>query len=161
MKIRNLIGIDANGLNTAMFFMGGDQSGAQLHWHIAAFNLLYIGQKDWLLIPPRYAAVSKIPSWELFHMQGLRLEHIYRCTQQAGDLILLPDAGGHATLCHGFSAGLGVLYGWRDPRARQMKTAQSGLKKAQEAPDASQTAPRDPPGGHPGRSNSLIFMVAE
>ena len=29
------------------YFWGGDRSGAALHYHVAAFNVLFIGEKEW------------------------------------------------------------------------------------------------------------------
>ena len=29
------------------YFWGGDRSGAALHYHVAAFNVLFVGEKEW------------------------------------------------------------------------------------------------------------------
>eukprot|EP00930_Biecheleria_cincta_P017981 TRINITY_DN14145_c0_g2_i2.p1 TRINITY_DN14145_c0_g2~~TRINITY_DN14145_c0_g2_i2.p1 ORF type:complete len:442 (-),score=48.75 TRINITY_DN14145_c0_g2_i2:242-1567(-) len=98
---------------TPQYFWGGDKSGATLHYHRAAFNLLWAGQKDWFLTSPMLAGWAGIPSFQLWNRSGIDMDHIFRCSQHAGDLILLPDMWGHSTLSHGFSAGVGVLYAVR------------------------------------------------
>ena len=40
------------------FFVGGDRSGAAVHFHANAYNVLFFGTKEWLLTPPRYAHIS-------------------------------------------------------------------------------------------------------
>ena len=44
-KIHKLI----PGINhmSKQYFWGGDRSGAALHYHVAAFNVLFIGEKEW------------------------------------------------------------------------------------------------------------------
>ena len=39
-------------------FSGGAGSGASMHFHGYAYNVLFFGSKRWLLLPPRYAAIS-------------------------------------------------------------------------------------------------------
>lgn len=92
------------------YFWGGDRSGAALHYHVAAFNVLFIGEKEWYVTPPYLAARSGIATDHLFHRSGINEKHLFRCTQYAGDLVLVPDGWGHATLNHGFGLGIGVLY---------------------------------------------------
>ena len=38
--------------------LGGDRCGAALHCHSAALNALFVGQKDWFLIPPHRTTLS-------------------------------------------------------------------------------------------------------
>ncbi|CAE7040241.1 unnamed protein product [Symbiodinium natans] len=92
------------------YFWGGDRSGAALHYHVAAFNVLFVGEKEWYVTPPYLAARSGIATYELFDRSGISMDHVFRCSQYAGDLVLLPDGWGHATLNHGFGVGIGVLY---------------------------------------------------
>jgi len=84
-----------------------------------AHNLAHTQVKDWLLLPPRYtaatgAATSNWRRWasEPQAMRRLRLPAglPLRCTQAPGDLLLLPDTWGHATLNRGFNLGVGNLY---------------------------------------------------
>ena len=42
--------------------LGGDRCGAALHCHSAAFNALFVGQKDWFLIPPHRTTLSGMPA---------------------------------------------------------------------------------------------------
>jgi len=110
-KIHKLI----PGINrmSKQYFWGGDRSGAALHYHVAAFNVLFIGEKEWYVTPPYLAARAGIATYELFDRSGVSMDHVFRCSQYAGDLVLLPDGWGHATLNHGFGAGIGVLYDLR------------------------------------------------
>lgn len=110
-KIHKLI----PGINhmSKQYFWGGDRSGAALHYHVAAFNVLFAGEKEWYVTPPYLAARSGIATYKLFDRSGISMDHVFRCTQYAGDLVLLPDGWGHATLNHGFGAGIGVLYDLR------------------------------------------------
>lgn len=41
------------------FFLGPAGSGAPMHYHRAAYNVLVAGRKEWVLLPPRSAVYSK------------------------------------------------------------------------------------------------------
>ncbi|OEU09275.1 hypothetical protein FRACYDRAFT_248612 [Fragilariopsis cylindrus CCMP1102] len=44
---------------TWQVFFGGDASGATYHWHEAAFNILYVGTKQWKIGPPLYKGITE------------------------------------------------------------------------------------------------------
>eukprot|EP00434_Breviolum_minutum_P005252 symbB.v1.2.004629.t1/scaffold262.1/size347640/4 len=81
------------------YFWGGDRSGAALHYHISAFNVLFVGEKEWyvsgapsnalasLTTPPYLAARSGMTTERLFSRSGINHQHLFRCTQYAGDLV--------------------------------------------------------------------------
>ena len=84
------------GAVTPQFFLGGAGTGAPLHFHEAAVNVLAFGRKDWLLLPPSLAAFSTQPARRLF--AGPPPPGALRCTQMAGDIVFVPEAWAHATL---------------------------------------------------------------
>ena len=88
-------------------FLGGDGSGATIHWHAAAFNVLYIGTKEWRLTPPKYKGWSGMPAKRL--AEQLDDSYTLRCTQHEGDIIYVPEDWGHMTMNHGFTIGAAVL----------------------------------------------------
>lgn len=98
-------------------FFGGDMSGATLHWHAAAFNILYVGAKQWLITPPRHRGFTGMPPEEVY--ERLRdAPFAVRCTQLPGDLMYVPDHWGHMTLNRGFGIGVAAIVGqepWRLP----------------------------------------------
>jgi hypothetical protein len=51
-------------------FVGGKDSGAAMHFHGAAYNIIFFGQKHWRLLPPHKAGLSGIPSKNYFDMAG-------------------------------------------------------------------------------------------
>ena len=72
--------------------------------------MLFFGVKNWVLTPPRYAAVSGATSldWDRIHSRSgaLPIGLPMRCKQEPGDLILLPGKWGHATINDGFNVGM-------------------------------------------------------
>ncbi|KAL7556551.1 hypothetical protein ACA910_007055 [Epithemia clementina (nom. ined.)] len=88
-------------------FFGGDGSGATLHWHLGAFNALYVGVKDWIITPPKYRGFSGMPAVQAAQLVDppVRLQ----CTQYPGDMMYIPDYWGHLTLNRGFSIGAAVI----------------------------------------------------
>lgn len=95
-----------NSLSWQVFF-GGDASGATLHWHNAAINILYVGKKEWYISPPQFRGWTGMPAKK--STQFLDDSVFLHCTQQPGDLIFVPDFWGHMTVNHGFSIGAAAL----------------------------------------------------
>jgi hypothetical protein len=96
-------------------FAGGNGSGAALHFHSAAYNAVFFGTKHWLLTPPRYAGISGAAStvWRDSHAprdlpRGAEMP--FRCTQGPGDIVVVPNHWGHATVNEAFSIGIGDLF---------------------------------------------------
>lgn len=91
-------------------FLGGDKSGATLHWHDAALNILYVGTKAWRLTAPSHRGFTGMPAQKAAKILEQHLDSItLRCTQHAGDLIYVPENWGHLTLNHGFTIGAAVI----------------------------------------------------
>jgi len=94
---------DVRDLETnVQFALGPAGSGAVMHFHQPAVNYLAFGRKRWSLLLPDDALYSDLPSrtWveqyvESSHELGDR--HL-QCTQNAGDLMVLPLYFGHSTL---------------------------------------------------------------
>lgn len=86
--------------------IGGFSSGAPMHAHDSAWNLLLVGRKRWLLVPPgelgpRTQAWSAMahPLAEWYAVAGRRKEgRLYEVTQHPGDIIFIPQGWGHATV---------------------------------------------------------------
>ncbi len=84
-------------------FFGGDGSGATYHWHETAFNVLYVGVKEWNIAPPMYRGVTGMTAQKV--KATLDEQISLTCIQQPGDLFYIPDYWGHSTINHGFTIG--------------------------------------------------------
>ena len=94
-------------------FSGGRGSGAALHFHNAAYNVLFFGTKHWVITPPRHAGVSgtKSDEWETRKAPAELPSGLpFRCSQGPGDMMLVPPMWGHATKNLGFNIGIGDLF---------------------------------------------------
>ncbi len=98
------------------FMLGPAGSGAPPHFHGPAVNTLVHGVKDWVLYPPAHAFFSTSPvrDWAgEFDMSNLpshsktssqsgspksAIPARLRCRQHAGDVVVVPNAWGHAVL---------------------------------------------------------------
>eukprot|EP00931_Biecheleriopsis_adriatica_P000300 TRINITY_DN100319_c0_g1_i1.p1 TRINITY_DN100319_c0_g1~~TRINITY_DN100319_c0_g1_i1.p1 ORF type:complete len:484 (+),score=90.11 TRINITY_DN100319_c0_g1_i1:59-1453(+) len=88
------------------FYLGPPNSGAPMHFHKEALNVLAYGRKRWFLLPPERAVYSKVPvaDW----MKAGRAEGSLECVQEAGDVLFVPSRWAHATL--NVEASIGVAY---------------------------------------------------
>jgi hypothetical protein len=94
----------------AQFYLGAAGTGAPLHFHGDAYNVLAHGRKRWWLFAPDAGNYSVTPAhtWVQREMSDLcrRCErggvHAWQCpltfTQEAGDLLFVPRDWAHATL---------------------------------------------------------------
>lgn len=84
------------------FYLGPASSGAPMHFHQAAVNVLYHGHKRWYVTPPAHAVFSMQPAVDWLHKELPRLRDanatLYQCDQRAGDVLVLPDLWGHLTV---------------------------------------------------------------
>ncbi|EJK64767.1 hypothetical protein THAOC_14466, partial [Thalassiosira oceanica] len=78
-------------------FFGSDGSGATLHWHAAAFNILYVGVKEWHITPPLYRGFSGMTAQSV-KKRIADEPHSMKCTQMPGDLIYIPAESGALTM---------------------------------------------------------------
>ena len=116
-KVTDIVHIAA--FSKQMFF-GPDGSGATYHSHGGAFNILYVGRKEWLVAPPFNRGLSGAAAPHVFQMLHKRVS-FRRIYQRAGDLIILPNLWGHMTRGHGFSMGVGNIF---QPNRANTKTDQ-------------------------------------
>ncbi|KAL7556552.1 hypothetical protein ACA910_007056 [Epithemia clementina (nom. ined.)] len=105
-------------------FFGGDGSGATLHWHLAAFNALYVGVKEWVITPPKYRGLTGMPALQAAALLDDSIS--VRCTQYPGDMMYIPDYWGHLTLNRGFAIGAAVIL----PQRLQMAADATGAAAA-------------------------------
>ena len=86
----------------AQFYVGGAGSGAPMHFHPTALNYLAWGTKEWLLLPRTVTKYSTIPALEYFERSFLKSgpvpEGTQVCTQNAGEIFIVPDDIGHVRL---------------------------------------------------------------
>lgn len=103
------------------FYLGGPGTGAPLHYHQDAFNVLVYGTKRWHLRPPFYASLSNEPAYTFFkglHDQYTKKtpEFYLECIQQPGDIVFVPYGWAHAVLNIQESVGFAVEMQARDIR---------------------------------------------
>lgn len=124
----NKAGVDVPVLSAShspnvQFYIGGPASGAPLHYHKDAVNIMAAGQKRWFLLPPQHALYSTIPaadwvsalvsnSTSLAAYASTLQGHLLECTQEAGDALYVPFGWGHAVLNtgKGFTVGVAVEF---------------------------------------------------
>lgn len=92
---------DNTGLDSIHFFWGSKNSGAPLHVHADAINLVVHGEKKWFVYPPLQSLYSRkhISRWlveDYVHMNDD--EKPIECTQRAGDIIYVPFDWSHAVI---------------------------------------------------------------
>lgn len=82
-------------------FLGPALSGAPMHFHQDALNALIFGRKSWWLVPPAQGSFSTFPALQWYrewrgNSSGRPLT--MECVQEAGDIMYVPAAWGHALL---------------------------------------------------------------
>lgn len=86
----------------AQWAMGGEGTGAPVHFHNMAWNALIYGAKEWFLYPPHSTIMSNRQILEFLETDLLALERRgvqpLRCVQTAGDAILVPENWGHGVV---------------------------------------------------------------
>ena len=82
---------------TLQFSLGAALSGTPLHWHNDAINHLVRGRKLWTLQAPSNATYSRVHA-QLEVTMPVGDGEAFRCVQEAGDVIFVPDSWGHAVL---------------------------------------------------------------
>lgn len=81
------------------FYVGPALSGAPVHFHRSAWNVLLYGQKRWFLLPPERAFYSTQHVWEWWKdAYSKETTGALECVQYPGDLVFVPDMWGHAVI---------------------------------------------------------------
>ena len=88
------------------FYLGSPLSGAPVHFHRNAWNVLIYGQKRWFLYPPDKAFYSKEHVWDWWRGTYRKSPDALECVQYPGDLVFVPDMWGHAVI--NLREGVGV-----------------------------------------------------
>ena len=82
------------------FALGKKGSGAPIHHHISAWNVVLMGEKRWFLNPPHYSLlssehISTFTSSDDFH-EAMKWRQ--ECVQYAGEVMWVPTGWGHGVL---------------------------------------------------------------
>ena len=77
-------------LGGRQFFVGPPGSGAPMHFHTKAINVLAFGRKRWFLLPPDKAIYSSRPVSEWIAEGGPERLGASECVQEAGDILYVP-----------------------------------------------------------------------
>ncbi|ETO12710.1 hypothetical protein RFI_24666 [Reticulomyxa filosa] len=96
-------------INLLQFAMGNKGTGANMHFHGPALNILMHGKKLWLLLPPKFAFHSLLNAHDLFcHLvqeknfaksQKWRKTNEYLLLEQnVGDIVFVPHEWAHAVI---------------------------------------------------------------
>eukprot|EP00808_Paulinella_micropora_P016117 g63867.t1 len=116
-------------LGCPQFYAGPDRSGAQMHTHVMAHNMLYEGQKFWWFLAPLMSFTSNIHAieWqdELAKQQG----GLLTCTQYPGDFFFVPTHWGHGLVNEADSFGYACEIEWDDWFTRHVMPHALGMDR--------------------------------
>ncbi|CAJ1331272.1 unnamed protein product [Effrenium voratum] len=91
------------------FGVGFRGAGAPMHTHHAALNASLAGRKRWFLMPPEVAGwtLDPVAGWEGSEdFERKRKAGLWEVTQEAGDLLFVPEGWGHATILDSYAVGV-------------------------------------------------------
>ena len=80
------------------FYLGPPLSGAPVHFHRNAWNVLIYGEKRWFVYPPDRAFYSKQHVWEWWRETYKNRPDALECVQHPGDMVFIPDMWGHGVI---------------------------------------------------------------
>ena len=81
-------------------------SGVSPRFHQSSWNALVYGRRRWYLFPPKFAFYSKQHVWDWWRKNRTESSIAWECVQYPGDVLILPDMWGYATLNIRESIGL-------------------------------------------------------
>jgi hypothetical protein len=87
---------------SAQWALGGEGTGAPVHFHNTAWSALAYGAKKWTIYPPHHAIMSNEQILEFYehsrqHFADRGIKGL-TCVQTAGDSMLIPEMWGHGVL---------------------------------------------------------------
>lgn len=86
----------------AQWAIGGEGTGAPVHYHNTAWNALVYGAKKWVVYPPHSMIMSNRQIREYFETDmkdfSARGVEALSCVQTAGDVMIVPEIWGHGVL---------------------------------------------------------------
>lgn len=88
----------SDGVGTMQLFLGGPGSGAPMHLHRLAVNVLAFGRKRWFLRHPTHASYSATPASVWVRSAEFEPDGMVSCVQEAGDVLVVPSGWSHATI---------------------------------------------------------------
>eukprot|EP00163_Fabomonas_tropica_P024301 TRINITY_DN419_c0_g1_i11.p1 TRINITY_DN419_c0_g1~~TRINITY_DN419_c0_g1_i11.p1 ORF type:complete len:825 (-),score=156.94 TRINITY_DN419_c0_g1_i11:157-2631(-) len=86
---------------TAEFYLGPAMSGAPVHYHRSAWNILIYGKKRWFVFPQQYTHFTNTPivDWlQNGYQEAKEKKQVLECIQYPGDIIYVPNHFGHGVL---------------------------------------------------------------
>ena len=104
--------------NSPQFYLGSAGTGAPVHFHTHAYNVLVHGRKKWVLLPPRHSlyATQHIQKW----LQGPEYTALrdsgtaIECVQEPGDVLYVPTSWAHGVLNLAESVGYAMEFAFSD-----------------------------------------------
>ena len=81
--------------------LGPALSGTPPHFHRSSWHLLVYGHTRWLISPPPLAVYTKTTAWEWWRekeREGEGEEGYLECVQHPGDILIVPDMWGQASI---------------------------------------------------------------
>ena len=101
--------LEAFSIKSIQLYIGPTGSGAGVHYHMDALNLMTAGKKRWHLFPPAHTRyTAKPPAAWVQEQRQLDGVPRFECTQRAGDVLYVPEMWGHATENEAFSVGVAL-----------------------------------------------------
>lgn len=87
----------------AQWALGGPGTGAPVHFHNTAWNVVVYGAKKWFLYPPRHKVMSNRQIYRFYETDLQRIANKtgfqpLTCVQRAGDIMIVPESWGHGVL---------------------------------------------------------------
>ena len=86
----------------AQWALGGEGTGAPVHFHNSAWNALVYGAKKWVIYPPHLMIMSNKQILDYFETDMVEYRNRgvrpHTCVQLAGDVMIIPESWGHGVL---------------------------------------------------------------
>mmetsp|Transcript_15922 Transcript_15922/g.26788 ORF Transcript_15922/g.26788 Transcript_15922/m.26788 type:complete len:604 (+) Transcript_15922:538-2349(+) len=86
----------------AQWALGGEGTGAPVHFHNTAWNALIYGAKKWIIYPPSRMIMSNKQILDYYEtdMNNFTARGVppITCVQTAGDVVIIPESWGHGVI---------------------------------------------------------------